>query len=453
MMSTHYRSVRRQDEQDLRLIDLLARQTADIIDRARAEDMLKESEARFHHVFSNNMVAMALWKGSGEIYDANDAFLGLLGFSPDDLEAGRVRWDEVTPLEYHERDAQAVAEVWTTGTCVPYEKEYIHRDGHLIPIIIGGGVFDERAGTGVLFVMDNTDRKKMEEALKAERKRLYEVFDNLPAMICLLTPDHHVAYSNRPFKEQFGESNGRPCYEYCFGKLAPCDFCESFKVLETGKPHHWQVTTGEGATIDAYDVPFTDVDGSPLILELDLDITDAMTRPSGWWRKNGPAFQAILDAAPIGIFVGDADGATVMMNKAFDGIWKGPAPKPSGVSEYSEYKAWFADSGKKVEAEDWPTARALGGDLDRYRRYREVRRFEGRDNRPCRARVRPHWEGHRGHRGRPGHNRVEKDGERTETFERRATTICIRRLARPARAVENGHHLPRPTGGKVQRQA
>ena len=117
-------------------------------------------------------------------------------------------------------------------------------------------------------------QEKVAEAVQAERQRLFDVLETLPAMICLLTPDYHVAFANRGFREKFGESNGRHCYEYCFGRSAPCDFCESYKVLETGRPHHWEVSGADGSVIAAHDFPFRDVDGSPLILEMDLDITE-----------------------------------------------------------------------------------------------------------------------------------------------------------------------------------
>ncbi len=119
------------------------------------------------------------------------------------------------------------------------------------------------------------ERRKIEEALRAERQRLHGVLETMPVMICLLTTDYHVAFANRAFRDKFGESHGRRCYEYCFGKKEPCDFCETYRVLKTAKPHHWQVTTPDGATvIDVYDFPFTDVDGSPMILEVDIDITE-----------------------------------------------------------------------------------------------------------------------------------------------------------------------------------
>jgi signal transduction histidine kinase/DNA-binding response OmpR family regulator len=119
------------------------------------------------------------------------------------------------------------------------------------------------------------ERKRAESALEKERQRLHDVLEAMPMMVCLLTQDYHVAFANRAFREMFGESRGRHCYDYCFGNKEPCDFCEAYKVLKTGKPHNWQVTGPDGTSvIDAYDFPFTDADGSPMILEVDMDITD-----------------------------------------------------------------------------------------------------------------------------------------------------------------------------------
>ena len=117
------------------------------------------------------------------------------------------------------------------------------------------------------------ERQRMEEQVKAERQRLFAVLETLPAMICLLTADYHVAFANRAFREMFGESLGRRCYEYCFGHTSPCDFCQTYNVLKTGHPCHWEATSPDGSVLDVYDFPFTDVDGTPMILEMDLDIT------------------------------------------------------------------------------------------------------------------------------------------------------------------------------------
>jgi C4-dicarboxylate-specific signal transduction histidine kinase len=150
--------------------------------------------------------------------------------------------------------------------------------------VIGSGKLDFRIEEkrndeiGELSIAFNQMAANLQDAtgkVLAERQRLYNVLETLPTMVCLLTPDYHVAFANRSFREKFGEAHGRHCYEYCYAQAAPCEFCESYRVLETGEPHHWEVTIpGVGTVIDVYDFPFTDVDGSPMILEMDIDVTE-----------------------------------------------------------------------------------------------------------------------------------------------------------------------------------
>src|SRR5208283_3490061 len=123
-------------------------------------------------------------------------------------------------------------------------------------------------------LLESEAHRRVAVAVGAERQQLFDILETLPIMVCLLTPDYHVAFSNHSFREKFGESGGRCCYDYCFGRKKPCDFCESYKVLETGQPHFWEVHGPDGSIIEAYDFPFTEIDGSPMILEMDIDITE-----------------------------------------------------------------------------------------------------------------------------------------------------------------------------------
>ncbi|MDF5724441.1 MAG: PAS domain S-box protein [Rhizonema sp. PD37] len=134
----------------------------------------RESEARFRSVFSNNMVAMGTWTGAGDITDANDALLDLIGYTRPELEAGSIRWIELTPPEYSARDQQAIAEVMADDACTPYEKEFIHKDGHRIPIMIGGGYFNDQNGAGIFFALDFTDRKRVEDERKQAEAALQQ---------------------------------------------------------------------------------------------------------------------------------------------------------------------------------------------------------------------------------------------------------------------------------------
>ncbi len=117
-------------------------------------------------------------------------------------------------------------------------------------------------------------RKRAEEAVKVERQRFHDVLEMLPAYVVLLSPDYQVAFANRFFRERYGESRGRRCFDYLYGRTEPCTFCQTYSVLKTKAPHHWEKTGPDGSKYDIYDFPFSDTDGSTLILEMGIDITE-----------------------------------------------------------------------------------------------------------------------------------------------------------------------------------
>ncbi len=83
-----------------------------------------------------------------------------------------------------------------------------------------------------------------------------------------------MPFANRFFRERFGESNGRRCFEYLFNRTEPCEICDTYTVLKTMAPHRWEWTGPDGRNYDVHDFPFTDADGSPLILEMGIDVTE-----------------------------------------------------------------------------------------------------------------------------------------------------------------------------------
>jgi C4-dicarboxylate-specific signal transduction histidine kinase/putative methionine-R-sulfoxide reductase with GAF domain len=118
------------------------------------------------------------------------------------------------------------------------------------------------------------EHRRAEEAVKAERQRLNDLLEILPAYLILLSPDYHVPFANRFFRERFGESQGKRCFEYLFGRTEPCEICETYTVLKTNAPHHWEWTGPDGRNYDIFDFPFIDTDGSTLIMEMGIDITE-----------------------------------------------------------------------------------------------------------------------------------------------------------------------------------
>ncbi|MEW1955408.1 SpoIIE family protein phosphatase [Terrabacter sp. NPDC080008] len=102
------------------------------------------------------------------ILDANGAFLRMLGYTTDDLAAGRIRWPEMTPPEWAPLDAAALEQLRSTGSCRPFEKEYLHVDGHRVPILLGAAVIGHEPLQWITFILDQSER----HAAEAERARL-----------------------------------------------------------------------------------------------------------------------------------------------------------------------------------------------------------------------------------------------------------------------------------------
>jgi len=247
--------------------------------KAELEERVKE---RTYELYAESVYARSLIEASldplvtinvdGKITDVNRASEEATGVSREQL-IGNDFSDYFTEPE---KARAGYEEVFRQGFVRDYPLDIKHRDGHVTPVLYNATLYRDEAGEAMgvfAAARDITLRKRAEEAVKAERRRLFDVLETLPAMICLLTPDYHVAFANKSFRDRFGESQGRHCYDYCYGKTEPCDFCESYRVLKTGQPHQWEVRTSDGSVIAAYDYPFTDTDGSPLILEMDLDIT------------------------------------------------------------------------------------------------------------------------------------------------------------------------------------
>jgi len=118
------------------------------------------------------------------------------------------------------------------------------------------------------------ERKAGEQAVTVERQQLYDVLETLPVYVCLLDSDYYMPFANRYFRETFGESQGRRCHEFLFNRAEPCEICETYTVMKTRAPHHWYWTGPNGRDYDIYDFPFIDTDGSFLILEMGIDITE-----------------------------------------------------------------------------------------------------------------------------------------------------------------------------------
>ncbi|HEX6105807.1 MAG TPA: GAF domain-containing protein, partial [Gemmatimonadales bacterium] len=154
---------------DREFILILAGHCAQALDRVLATNALQESEARFRTVVESGMLGIAFWDGE-RVTDANDELLELLGYDRADLLAGRIRHGVLTPPEYEPADHRALCECLDHGTCAPYEKEFLRKDGSRVPVLVGGSLLGGDRTRGVFFVLDLTARRRAEAQVQAAQR-------------------------------------------------------------------------------------------------------------------------------------------------------------------------------------------------------------------------------------------------------------------------------------------
>jgi PAS domain S-box-containing protein len=159
------------------LLNVLASAAAISLENGRLYRDLEEREARIRRLVDSNIVGIFLWDFEGRILEANDAFLGIVGYNREDLASGSMRWTTLTPGEWHDRDDHALADLRAVGSTQPYEKEFLRKDGRRVPVLIGGALFEQAGNGGVSFILDLTEQKRAAEALRRTERELRQVIE------------------------------------------------------------------------------------------------------------------------------------------------------------------------------------------------------------------------------------------------------------------------------------
>jgi two-component system cell cycle sensor histidine kinase/response regulator CckA len=180
-----------------------------------------------------------------------------------------------------DRDAAKVLSGLTACLDQGYKRDLecslLTKDRQEVPVLINASLITDPQGRplGVIWVIrDITALRRAEQALERERRRLLSLLEELPAYVNLKAPDYSIKFANRFFRERFGDPDGQPCYQVLHGRKAPCEDCQVMRILDTHEPQEREWTHQGGRTYHTYDYPFADSDGSPLILELGIDISD-----------------------------------------------------------------------------------------------------------------------------------------------------------------------------------
>ncbi len=142
----------------------------DVTAQKESASALRRSEARFARLAESGIIGIALANLHGDVHDANDAYLAMLGCDREDLAAGRMRWADMTPEEAEPITSAALAQLLATGVAAPWEQELFRKDGSRVPVLIGVAMLDHP--DCVAFVLDLSKRKLAEAALRRSEEQL-----------------------------------------------------------------------------------------------------------------------------------------------------------------------------------------------------------------------------------------------------------------------------------------
>ncbi|MGE3465535.1 MAG: PAS domain S-box protein, partial [Pyrinomonadaceae bacterium] len=143
-------------------------------------------DARISRLVNSNAQGVFFWNTKGEVTGGNEAFLTIIGYTREEMDAGRVNWVALTPPEYVPLDQIALDQLAASGTCSIYEKEFLKKDGSRVHILLGAAMLENDMEEGVCFVLDITERKRGEAALEESEASFRSLFDTANDAIMVL---------------------------------------------------------------------------------------------------------------------------------------------------------------------------------------------------------------------------------------------------------------------------
>lgn len=189
-----------------------------ITERKRIEEALRIENERFMRFVDSNIVGILIGDASGQVIVANDYYLRLLGISREEFNEGKVDWKKFTPSEWLPADEKAIQELRERGVCDPYEKEYIRTDGTRVPVYIADALLPGPGQEIAAFVLDITERKRAENALRIRAQQQQAV-----ARL------GELALRERDLQKVFDEATAT------IAETLEIEYCKVLELLEGGR--------------------------------------------------------------------------------------------------------------------------------------------------------------------------------------------------------------------------
>jgi formate hydrogenlyase transcriptional activator len=284
----------------------------------------KTNEERVRRLVEAGILGIYFATVEGGIVEANQAFLQLLQYDRQDLASGRLRWADITPAEWRERDERSMAEFLATGVFQPYEKEYFRKDGSRVPVLVGGARM-QSPNEGVVFVLDLSEQKRAEEKIRRSESYLAEAQRLSQTGSWAWSPDQDIRYwSEECYRVlSFDPQDGLPRFEELFQRIHADDQPAFRELIERAirEKAEWEadyrIVHPGGAIRDIHVVGHPVLSTSGHLVEFVgtvIDVTERK-RAEEERRRSEMELQQMLDLAPQQVRVYGPSGERLYANR------------------------------------------------------------------------------------------------------------------------------------------
>lgn len=198
----------------------------DISKRRKAEVALKESTEMLRAFFDSNLIGILFGDVNGNVFEANDEFLNIIGYSREELQKGLIKWDKITPDEFSKMDINGIAEANEKGICTPYEKQYIRKDGSRVWVLVGFILIGPGRENSVAYILDLTKLKEAERRqseLIVQKEELLKILqlqiERMPVGYILTDENFRITFWNPAAEKIFGYSKDEIINKDPYGRI------------------------------------------------------------------------------------------------------------------------------------------------------------------------------------------------------------------------------------------
>jgi PAS domain S-box-containing protein len=277
---------------------------------------------RLRLYIDSNIVAIHRADIYGNITEANDATVKLIGYSKRELYSGEAKWTQFTPPEYLHLDAEAILLLRLNGRTGFFRKEYIRKDGSRVPVLVQVTAINKEGTDCFTVVFDLTEKEKIDRELRESEARFRALSEAIPHIVWVCDPSGNITYANQRWYDFTGMSakddNGRTwltvlhpddrrhCIEAAEqAYLNDTDFNMEIRYRAANGSYTWHL-------VRAQTMPDPKT-GKKLWFGTSTDIDDKK-RAAEEIKESETRFRMLADAIPQIVFTADASGEIDFFN-------------------------------------------------------------------------------------------------------------------------------------------